>query len=596
MYSSEEVREKFLKFFQKRGHQIVPSASLIPSDQSVLLTSAGMQQFVPYLSGGKSVFQDFGSRHLTSSQKCFRTLDIDSVGDDIHHTFFEMLGNWSIGQDAKRGYFKARAIELALDFFIQELGLTKEKLWVTVFKGNEFMPRDEESIRLWQKNGISSERIKEFGEKDNFWIAGDAGPCGPCSEIHYDRGLEVGCNSSDCGPNCPHCDRFIEVWNLVFMEYEKDQKGNYRKLSQKNVDTGAGLERLTAVLQKKTSSFETDLFTGIIRKMEEITQQKYEDQKRIFRIIADHIRGTVFLIAEGVLPSNIGRGYVLRRILRRSIRYSQIIKAPNDFLLPLAKEVIKKYSSLYPELKERQEDINKVIRKEENKFSQTLQRGLKEFDKLMVTDPKVIGAEQLFKLYQSYGLPLEFIKELAQERKIEIDQDGFERERKKHQEVSRKGSKAKFGGVDREAGYMATKLHTATHLLHQALRMVLGKQVQQMGSDINAERLRFDFSYNSKMDAEEIARVETIVNQKIKEDLKIKKEEMSYQEAVQSGALAFFKDKYPERVSVYSVGDFSKEICAGPHVQHTAELGKFKIIKESSSSAGVRRIKAVLLK
>jgi alanyl-tRNA synthetase len=380
------------------------------------------------------------------------------------------------------------------------------------------------------------------------------------------------------------------------MEYEKDQKGNYRKLSQKNVDTGAGLERLTAVLQKKTSSFETDLFTGIIRKMEEITQQKYEDQKRIFRIIADHIRGTVFLIAEGVLPSNIGRGYVLRRILRRSIRYSQIIKAPNDFLLPLAKEVIKKYSSLYPELKERQEDINKVIRKEENKFSQTLQRGLKEFDKLMVTDPKVIGAEQLFKLYQSYGLPLEFIKELAQERKIEIDQDGFERERKKHQEVSRKGSKAKFGGVDREAGYMATKLHTATHLLHQALRMVLGKQVQQMGSDINAERLRFDFSYNSKMDAEEIARVETIVNQKIKEDLKIKKEEMSYQEAVQSGALAFFKDKYPERVSVYSVGDFSKEICAGPHVQHTAELGKFKIIKESSSSAGVRRIKAVLLK
>jgi alanyl-tRNA synthetase len=596
MYSSEEVREKFLKFFQKRGHQIVPSASLIPSDQSVLLTSAGMQQFVPYLSGGKSVLQDFGSRHLTSSQKCFRTLDIDSVGDDIHHTFFEMLGNWSIGQDAKRGYFKARAIELALDFFIQELGLTKEKLWVTVFKGNEFMPRDEESIRLWQKNGISSERIKEFGEKDNFWIAGDAGPCGPCSEIHYDRGLEVGCNSSDCGPNCPHCDRFIEVWNLVFMEYEKDQKGNYRKLSQKNVDTGAGLERLTAVLQKKTSSFETDLFTGIIRKMEEITQQKYEDQKRIFRIIADHIRGTVFLIAEGVLPSNIGRGYVLRRILRRSIRYSQIIKAPNDFLLPLAKEVIKKYSSLYPELKERQEDINKVIRKEENKFSQTLQRGLKEFDKLMVTDPKVIGAEQLFKLYQSYGLPLEFIKELAQERKIEIDQDGFERERKKHQEVSRKGSKAKFGGVDREAGYMATKLHTATHLLHQALRMVLGKQVQQMGSDINAERLRFDFSYNSKMDAEEIARVETIVNQKIKEDLKIKKEEMSYQEAVQSGALAFFKDKYPERVSVYSVGDFSKEICAGPHVQHTAELGKFKIIKESSSSAGVRRIKAVLLK
>ncbi|MCF7907161.1 alanine--tRNA ligase [Patescibacteria group bacterium] len=596
MYSSEEIRKRFLKFFQERGHQIVPSASLIPLDQTVLLTSAGMQQFVPYLSGEKSVLQDFKSRHLTSSQKCFRTLDIDSVGDDIHHTFFEMLGNWSIGEDSKKGYFKAGAIELALDFFIQELGLNKDKLWVTVFKGNEFIPEDEESIQIWQKNGIPLERIKEFGEKDNFWIAGDTGPCGPCSEIHYDRGSEFGCDSLDCGPNCPHCDRFVEAWNLVFMEYEKDQKGNYHKLSQKNVDTGAGLERLTAILQKKKSSFETDLFVGIIKKMEEVVQQKYEDQKRIFRIISDHIRGIVFLIAEGILPSNVERGYILRRILRRSIRYGQIIKAPGDFLLLLAKEVIKKYSSFYPELEEKQEEINKVIRKEENKFNQTLQRGLKEFDKLMISNPKIIGAKEAFKLYQSYGFPLELIKELARERKVGIDQEGFERELKKHQEISRKGSKAKFGGVDREAGYMATKLHTATHLLHQALRVVLGKQVQQMGSDINAERLRFDFFHNTKMDSEEIDHVERMVNQKIEEDLKVKKEEMSYQEAVQSGALAFFKEKYPEKVSVYSVGSFSKEICAGPHVKHTAELGKFKIIKESSSSAGVRRIKAVLLK
>lgn len=594
MYSSEEVREKFLNFFQERGHKIVPSASLIPTDQTVLLASAGMQQFVPYLSGEKDVIKAFGSRHLTSFQKCFRSLDIDSVGDDIHHTFFEMLGNWSIGEDSKKGYFKEGAIKLALDFFTQELGLDKKKLWVTIFKGNSFIPLDQDSLRIWQENGIPLERIKKFGEKDNFWIAGDTGPCGPCSEIHYDRGSEFGCNSSSCGPNCPSCDRFVEAWNLVFMEYYRDQAGNYHKLSQRNVDTGAGLERLTAILQEKKSSFETDLFTSIIRKIEKLVQQKYEDQKRIFRIVADHIRGAVFLIADGVLPSNVERGYVLRRILRRAIRYGQILKAPQNFLSSLGEEVVAKYCSYYPELKENHENINKIIQEEENKFIQTLQRGLKEFDKLTVSGPELISAPEAFNLYQSYGFPLDLIKELAQEKGIRVDSEGFQQELKKHQEVSRQGSKAKFGGVAREAGYMATKLHTATHLLHQALRMVLGKQVQQMGSDINAERLRFDFSHNAKMTPQEIDQVETMVNQKIKEDLEIKKEEMPYEKAVESGALAFFKEKYPKRVSVYSVGSFSKEICAGPHVERTSELGRFKIIKESSSSAGVRRIKAIL--
>jgi len=602
-----ELRKKFLDFFKKRGHKIVPSSSLIPEDKTVLLTSAGMQQFIPYLSGEKDVVEKFGTHHLASIQKCFRTPDIEEVGDENHHTFFEMMGNWSIGEDEEKEYFKEGAIKLALDFFVEELGLEKEKFWITIFKGENGIPRDEEALKIWQENGIPKERIKEFGLEDNFWgPVGEKGPCGPCSEIHYDRGEKFGCGSKDCGPNCKSCERFVELWNLVFMEYDKQEDGSFDKLPRRNVDTGIGFERLVALLQKKNSAYETALFLPIIKKIEQISGWKYEprtffgtkkvkgeDKKRIFRIIADHIRGSVFLIADGVLPSNVERGYVLRRVLRRTIRYGKILKLPDNFSIDLAQKVIEIYQQVYPEVKSRQEEILTVIEKEEEKFEKTLERGLKEFDRL-VQEKKEISGKEAFYLYETYGFPLEMTEEIAKEKGIKLEKEGFKKALEKHKEVSRAGVKRKFGGVGREAGYEAVKLHTATHLLHQALREVLGNQVKQMGSDINSERLRFDFSYSSKMTKEEIKKVEEIVNQKIEEDLEIKKEEMPLKEALDSGALAFFREKYPKKVTVFSIGNFSKEICAGPHIERTSELGKFKIIKEESSGAGVRRIRAVL--
>lgn len=404
---SLKLRKKFLDFFEKRGHKIVPSSSLIPEDKSVLLTTAGMQQFIPYLSGERGVSEDFGGRCLASVQKCFRTVDIEEVGDDTHHTFFEMLGNWSIGE----GYFKEGAIKLALDFFIEELGLEKERISVTIFKGEKGVPKDEESADIWKKFGIPEERIKEFGIKDNFWgPVGETGPCGPCTEIHYDRGQEYGCK--DCGPNCEKCKRFVELWNLVFMEYDKQKDRSFKKLPQRNVDTGIGFERLVALLQGKESAYETDLFESIIKRAEEISGKKYSEEKKAFRIISDHLRGAVFLIADNVLPSNLERGYILRRVLRRTIRYGKIIRAQNGFLFPLVKEVINKYQSVYPELKSKEEEILTVIQKEEEKFEKTLEKGLKELDKLMKGD---VSGEQAFYLYETYGFPLELTEEIARE-------------------------------------------------------------------------------------------------------------------------------------------------------------------------------------
>lgn len=596
---SEEIRQKFLDFFEKRGHLIVPSSSLLPADSSVLFTTAGMQQFSLCLSGKKDAVKDFGSRYLASCQKCFRTDDIEEVGDDTHYTFFEMLGNWSIGEDEK-GYFKKEAIEYALEFLVDELGLEKDRFYVTVFKGEEGIKRDEEAINIWNSKGIN--KIKEFGKKDNFWgPVGQSGPCGPCSEIHYDRGEKFGCGRPDCGPNCDCCKRFVEIWNLVFMEYFKNEKGEYEILPQKNIDTGIGFERLVSLLQKKDSAYETDLLSPLILKLEEMSRLEYSKNKKPFRVIVDHVRGTVFLASEGIVPSNVSQGYILRRLLRRAIRYGKLLGLESGFLLPLADLVIEKYKVVYPEVLEKREETIEVIKEEEKKFEKTLQSGLVVMEKLLASkSDKEIKGEEAFDLYQSYGFPLELTEEIAQEKGFSVDKKGFEQALARHQDISRAGAEKKFGGVGKQGGEKETKLHTATHLLHSALRIVLGEHVQQMGSDITAERLRFDFKHPQKLTEEEKKKVQDLVNQKIEEGLEIKKEEMNLDQALKSGALAFFKEKYPTRVFVWTIYNhktgevFSKEICAGPHVQSLKGLGRFEILKEESSSAGIRRIKAVL--
>jgi len=596
---SHELRKLFLDFFAERGHKIVLSSSLLPTDPSVLFTTAGMQQFSLYLSGKKDPVKDFNSRHLASCQKCFRTGDIEEIGDDTHHTFFEMLGNWSIGQD-ETGYFKEGAIKYALEFLVDTLKLDKEKIHVTVFKGEGNISRDEEAINLWLKYGIPVERIKECSKKDNFWgPVSDTGPCGPCSEIHYDRGEELGCGRPDCGPNCEHCKRVVEIWNLVFMQYFKNEAGEYELLSQTNIDTGIGFERLLSLLNKKSASYETDLFIDCISKLEEISGKNYLENKKDFRIIADHIRSSVFVISDGIEPSNIGQGYILRRLLRRVVRYGKTLGLPLQFYLPLIDMVIDKYKDVYLNIFTRKEEIVETIKKEEYKFEATLEKGLSMIEKMLLTKKELTG-EEVFDLYQSYGFPLELTQEIALEKGISINVDEFNSALEKHQSISRAGAEKKFGGVGKDAGEEGAKLHTATHLLHAALRKVLGEHVEQMGSDINAERLRFDFKHTQKMTPEEIKQVEDLINLKIKEDLEIKKEEMSLDEALKSGAIAFFKEKYPDMVKVWTIHNpetgevFSKEICAGPHVEKTGQLKSFKIIKEESSSAGVRRIKAIV--
>ncbi|MFA5714794.1 MAG: alanine--tRNA ligase [Candidatus Paceibacterota bacterium] len=599
---SYKLRKLFLDFFAERGHKIVQSSSLLPNDPSVLFTTAGMQQFSLYLSGKKDPVSDFGSKHLASCQKCFRTGDIEEIGDDTHHTFFEMLGNWSIGQD-ETGYFKEGAIKYALEFLVDTLKLDKEKIHITVFKGEEGIPRDEEAISIWLKYGIPIERIKECSKKDNFWgPVSDTGPCGPCSEIHYDRGEELGCGNPDCGPNCEHCKRVVEIWNLVFMQYLKNEKGEYEQLPQTNIDTGIGFERLLSLLDQKSASYETDLFSYFISKLEEISEKKYLGNKKAFRIIADHIRSSVFVIADGIEPSNVGQGYILRRLLRRTIRYGKMLDLKQEFWIPLVDIIIDKYKDVYPNVLSKRNEIIDIIKKEEEKFIKTLDKGLERVSSIAEdVDPgKKISGKEAFNIYQSYGFPIEMIEEELEKRGLAVDEDEFNEEIKKHQNISRQGAEKKFGGVGKNAGEEGAKLHTATHLLHTALRNILGEHVQQMGSDINSERLRFDFKHMDKMTSEEIKKVEDLVNLKIKEDLEIKKEEMNIDEALKSGALAFFKEKYPDKVKVWTMFNpqsgevFSKEICGGPHAGKTSELKSFRIVKEESSSAGVRRIKAVI--
>ena len=594
-----EIREKFLEFFKNKSHQLVASASLLPADPTALFTSAGMQQFVPYLSG--QVEPPY--RRACSVQKCFRTSDIDEVGDEFHHTFFEMLGNWSFGD-----YFKKEAIEWSLELLTQIYCLPKDRLWVTVFKGNGEVSNDEEAVKIWQNNGVPTEKIKEFGIEDNFWgPVGSFGPCGPCSEIHYDRGVEFKkseCTIKGCGPNCG-CGRFVEIWNLVFMEYDKTKDGQYKKLPAKNVDTGAGLERLSCILQGRSSDYEIESFLPLIKEIEKNCFEKKDDLavKKSIRIIADHLRGICFLVAGGVIPSKEDRGYVLRRLIRRAMRHGRLIGAPTNLLVSLAQIIINEYKNIYPELDKNQADIITVIQKEEEKFNKTLTKGLKKFKKIIqqTIEQKqiVINAETIFHLYDTYGFPLELTKEMVSEYGLVIDEKSFEREFKIHQDISRAGVAKKFGGVG-EWGKKVAAHHTATHLLHQALRRVLGVHVQQAGSDLTPERLRFDFTHSEKLTQEQIKKVEEIVNDAIKQELEVEMEEMSYEQAVESGALAFFKEKYPKIVRVYSIFNaltkqiFSKEICAGPHVKNTKEIGQFKIIKEEANAAGIRRIKAVI--
>ncbi|KPJ57295.1 hypothetical protein AMJ49_01695 [Parcubacteria bacterium DG_74_2] len=584
--NSRELREKFLKFFEKRNHKIVPSSPLLPTDPSVLFTTAGMQQFKEYFLGKKPPF----GKKICSCQKCLRTSDIEKVGNEKSLTFFEMLGSFSFGD-----YFKKETINFAIDFLFKELKIPLKDAFFTVFEGDKKTPFDKESLEILKGFKIPKEKIKPGKREDNFWgPTGKEGPCGPTVEIHVKN---------------------IEIWNLVFNEYYQDENGNLKPLKQKGVDTGMGLERLNMVFNNKNSVFKTDLFFPIISEIKKLIGEKevssfeklfapsiamektFEDLKyqRYFRIITDHTKASVFLISEGVLPSNIERGYILRRLMRRAIRCGKLLNLPKNFLIPVAKKVIEIYSNTYPKLKRKEADILTSIQNEGERFEKTLEIGLREFEKLIkVKKDKIISGSEAFDLYQSYGFPLELVEEIASERGFEVNREEFFEAQRLHKEISRKGVEKKFGGVGKEATYEATNLHTATHLLHTALRKILGEHVKQAGSDITPQRLRFDFSHPQKITQDEIKKVEDLVNQKIKENLEVKKEEMAYQQAIKSGALAFFKEKYPERVTVYTIGDFSKEICAGPHVKETSELGHFKILKEEGAGAGIRRIRAIL--
>ncbi|MBU1159589.1 alanine--tRNA ligase [Patescibacteria group bacterium] len=583
--TSKEIREKFLEFFTEKGHTIIPSASLVPSetDPTVLFTTAGMHPLVPYLLGEKHL----GGNKVANVQKCVRTVDIDEVGDISHLTFFEMLGNWSFGS-----YFKKEAIEWSWEFLTSPkwLGLDPDKIAVSVFEGDEDSSFDEESYEVWKKTGISKKRIAKLPKKNNWWDSpGATGPCGPDTEMFYWVG------NSEKAPEIfdPNDNNWLEIWNDVFMQYNKLPDASYEPLKQKNVDTGMGLERIAMVMQDASTVYETDLFLPIMRKIEELGHPMSNGTSDVFRqkrIIADHIKASVFIIADSIEPSNIGRGYVLRRLIRRAIRHGKLLNIESrEWMVDIAKIIIDLYKDFYQEIEENKEKIYKILTNEEEKFRKTLEQGLKEFNKL-----KKITGKNAFDLYQTYGFPFEMTKELAQEKNIEINDDDFENELKNHQELSRTASVGMFKGGLADAGEQSEKYHTATHLLLTALRQVLGDDVDQRGSNINSERMRFDFSHPQKMMDEEIKKVEDIVNEKIKENLPVSCTEMKLEEAKEKGALGVFEQKYGNIVKVYSIGNFSKEICGGPHVENTGELGNFKIIKEEASSAGVRRIKAIL--
>ena len=579
-----EIRNKYLNFFKNHGHKVIPSAPLIPeNDPSVLFTTAGMQPLVPYLLGEKHP----EGKRLTDYQKCLRTNDIDEVGDNRHLTYFEMLGNWSLGD-----YFKEESIAMSFEFLTKELGIPVEKLSVTCFAGDEDAPRDEITAECWKKAGIPEERIYYYGKDDNWWIAGEEGPCGPDTEMFYDTGKPA-C-SDNCQPSCD-CGKYVEIWNNVFMEYYRTKDGKYEKLKQHNVDTGLGLERMTMLLQGKETPFDTELFAPIMDKLKELAKIDNIESRRI---VAEHLRASMMVISDGGRPSNIDRGYVLRKLIRRMSRHLnklQVNLSELENLIDLDIDILKE---MYPELEKNREIIKQVIIEEKDKFMKTLAHGEKEFEKAInkakIENKNVIDGQTIFKLYETYGFPPEITADLAKEQGFEIDNSEFEKLFKEHQEKSRMGSEQKFKGGLAEQNEKTISYHTATHLLHKALQIVLGDHAKQKGSNITTERLRFDFSHPEKMTKEQIQEVEDIVNEQIKRDLPVTCEEMTLEEAKKSGAMGLFENKYGDKVKVYTIGDFSKEICGGPHVSHTGELGHFKIKKEESSSAGVRRIKAIL--
>ncbi len=589
-----ELREGYQKFFQSKGHTAISGSSLIPqNDPTVLFTTAGMHPLVPYLLGEPHP----GGRRLTNCQKCIRTGDIDSVGDSSHLTFFEMLGNWSLGD-----YFKDEAIAWSYEFLTSPgyLGFRTDQLSVTVFEGDAGVPKDTESMAIWKKLGIPESRIFAKPREDNWWgPAGKTGPCGPDTEMFVDTG-KAACGSS-CSPGCK-CGKFFEIWNDVFMQYEKLDDGSYTQLRQHNVDTGMGVERTIAMLQGRRNVFETELFAPLMEAVSDGAHRRPDDPETLkaFRVIADHMRSSVFILGDphGVAPGNLGQGYVLRRLIRRAVRYAKKIGLPDAFTTPLAECVVAGYRDVYPELERNREHIVRELAAEVEKFENTLSRGMAEFEKVVghmqQHGQAALPGRVAFRLYDTCGFPLEFTEELCAERGLQVDRQGFEAAFEKHKEVSRQGVDKAFKGGLADNSDATTRLHTATHLLHKGLNTVLGDHVRQKGSNITAERLRFDFSHPDKMTPEQIAKVESLVNEAIQRALPVGVETMAVEQARELGATALFDGKYGEQVKVYTIGDFSKEVCGGPHVKNTSELGRFKIVKEEASSAGVRRIRAVL--
>ena len=580
-----EIRNKYLEFFKSKGHSVISGAKLVPeNDPTVLFTTAGMHPLVPYLSGQK---HPEGTR-LVDFQKCLRTNDIDEVGDNRHLTFFEMLGNWSLGD-----YFKEDSIKYSYEFLTKILNIPSEKIFISCFEGDEDAPRDEEAASIWKECGIPEERIYFFGKDDNWWIAGNTGPCGPDTEIFYDTGVEK-C-SDECNPSCD-CGKYIEIWNNVFMQYYKQEDGTYVPLSQKNVDTGMGLERITYLMQGKDNVFETELFAPVIEKVKSMST-KPEDSA--LKIIAEHMRASSMLIADGVIPSNVDQGYVLRKLIRRLVRAMRKIEINPDNILEICEALIENSKDMYPELEENRANIISEIVKEKDKFMNTLVHGEKEFmkiiAKLKAENKNLIDGANVFRLYDTYGFPPEVTKDLAKENGFEVDVESFDKHFEEHQEKSKKDVTGVFKGGLADDSETTTKYHTATHLILESMQKILGEHVMQKGSNITSERIRFDFSNPEKVQRDVLDKIEDMVNEQIDKGLEVICEEMTIEEAREAGARGVFGDKYGERVKVYSIGDFSKEICGGPHATNTSELKHIKIKKEEAVSSGVRRIKAIFI-